>query len=1030
MSGLPIVENPIINSAFEEPRYRWIIKKGETPRRVAGRRTAGYYFRIPEGAARGRARQPRQGEIFDSDSPGEWQELVAVSQIRLRLQHWRERGYQGATRITQELLALWNDSENRQEALFFAQREAVESVIFMVEGPRDLLQGLPEMIQLDKPSPALTLEKGYRAFLRYALKMATGTGKTTVMAMLAAWSILNRRHRPDDDRFSDTVLIVCPNVTIRDRLQELDPAIGKESLYVKRELVPESLLPELRCGDVIVTNWHRLALQEMKDVNGVNARVVKRGVPVKRIVTRTIDGEKVEIEETQYLESDEAFVKDRIFKGRKGRSPAILVLNDEAHHAYRRASTEDPEFALDRAMAQANDREATVWIEGLDRINKVLGGRAKNGIRLCVDLSATPFFIQGSGQEVGKAFPWIISDFGLLDAIEAGMVKIPMLPSADMTGSERPAYFNIWRWVQEQLGAEGITGEPSPKDMMRFAVNPMTLLAQKWEETAEQWAKDFAEKRRKSPAPPVFIVVCRDTALAKEVYAWLAEGKKDYGPAPACFRNAPGRPVTVRIDSKVAEDIESGAGGDEARRLRFVLETVGKQAWPGGAVPPEYAAIIAKHNAKAAEDDSDLPLIDPATPPGRDIRCIISVAMLSEGWDATTVTHVVGLRPFGSQLLCEQVMGRALRRTHYSKDEKGLLIAEEAEVLGVPFELIPLKVSKSHSTEEATIHHVFPVEAKAELEITFPVVVGYDDPGYAGVKIEWERVPTLDLNPQTVPDSGLLRPMVTHDGNLLPFGPGKTDKFDLSEWRGEVREQGVAFLIATLATQRVIEEHGDTVPAHRLFPQLLGYARLLVQTKVNPMGERQRVDVALNPYLDRAVEALCGALVPVSRERSESERPRIPSGSAGTRSTAGVNFFTTRKVWGTVSKCHLNLCVADTEKWEQSAAYCLDIHPAVAAWVKNDHLGLLIRYRKAGRLHNYVPDFIIRLADGRILIVEVKGQLGDAETKQAAALRWVAAVNRERRYGEWSYHLARQPPDLMVLLNTLSGQSPDLPFME
>lgn len=1022
MSALPTVENPIINSAFDEPEFHWIIEKGKLPEKRAGRRLASYYFRVPEGAARGKGKKDKQQELFESDKPGTEVEIEVANQIRERLKRWKERDYVGATPITQELLTLWQ-SEDRLQRLFFAQREAAEAVILLTEGPQDLLQGLNELIAKDEPGPA-GKEKGYRAFVRYALKMATGTGKTTVMAMLAAWSILNRLYRPDDDRYTDTVLIICPNVTIRDRLRELDPLLGEQSLYATREIVPAHFLADLRRGDVIVTNWHNLALQEMKNVNGVTAKVVKRGVPVTKTVTKTIDGQKVEVQETQYLESDRAFVQ-RLLGNRRGRSPTLMVMNDEAHHAYRRGDVAE-EVVLDKEMAERNDREATVWIDGLDRINKVLGGTGKgtkNGIRLCVDLSATPFYIQGSGNEVGKPFPWIVSDFGLLDAIEAGLVKIPMLPSADMTGDERPAYFNIWRWVQAQLQKEGSpAGDPAPSDILRFAAQPIRMLTQEWETARLKWAQEYKAQTRRSPAPPVFIIVCRNTALAKDVHDWLANGNPAYGQASDCFRNQDGQQVTVRIDSKVAEEIESGSGGDEARRLRFVLETVGKTAWPGGKVPDEYAAIVAKNNAKAAEDDSDVVWIDPTIPPGRDVRCIISVAMLSEGWDATTVTHVIGLRPFGSQLLCEQVVGRALRRTHYDQDEGGLLIAEDASVLGVPFELIPFKISGTAVVGQREVKHVFAVEEKAGFEITFPVVEGFDDPGYVAVDIDWNRVPNLELNPMLEPDHTLMRPMVSQDGELLPFGPGESQVLDLASWRKSMREQQAAFQIAAMATRQWLDEHGNVIPAHRLFPQLLEYARTLLATKVHPMGSRERVDVALNPYFARAVDAVVNALVAISKERSEAEKARIPNGPGATRSTAAVNFFTTRNVWGTVSKCHLNLCVMDTSKWEQSAAYCLDVHPAVEAWVKNDHLGLQIRYRKGGRPHHYIPDFIVRLMDGRHLIVEVKGELGDAELKKTGALRWCAGVNRDGRFGPWSYHLLKTPVDLMKLLDGMTNQ--------
>jgi type III restriction enzyme len=299
-------------------------------------------------------------------------------------------------------------------------------VIFLTEGPADLRQGV--QVPMDEPGPAAK-EAGYRAFQRYALKMATGSGKTTVMGMLAAWSILNKISNPQAPEYSDTVLILCPNITIRDRLQELDPKTDEASLYRTRDLVPAHRMPDLRRGDVFITNWHNLERRELGDVNGQRARVVKRGVAAENTrlirLTPKLTEEEVRrqaslglfellaeernklgvvraftVRETKHYESDAAFLK-RILEGRKGRSSAILAMNDEAHHAYRRGTELEDEYALDEETAEANAREATVWIEGLDRINKALGGRG-NGIRLCVDLSATPFYIQGSGNEVGS----------------------------------------------------------------------------------------------------------------------------------------------------------------------------------------------------------------------------------------------------------------------------------------------------------------------------------------------------------------------------------------------------------------------------------------------------------------------------------------------------------------------------------------------------------------------------------------------------------------------------------------------------
>jgi type III restriction enzyme len=477
------------------------------------------------------------------------------------------------------------------------------------------------------------------------------------MGMLAAWSILNKVADSKNAACSDPVLIVCPNVTIRDRLQELNPERDELSLYRMRELVPAHRMTELRRGEVFVTNWHNLERRETRDVNGQGSRVVKRGQAVDRIrtikVNATVTADQIRhqetvgvfeimavetkrdgtpkafvVKETQYLESDAAFLK-RVLGVRKGRSSAILVLNDEAHHAYRRGAVEDADpYGEEDETTEASVREATVWIEGLDRINKALGGRS-NGIRLCADLSATPFYIQGSGNEVGKPFPWVVADFSLLEAIEAGLVKVPQLPTEDGSGEEVPRYFNVWRWVQRQAQNDGHIGPVTVTEVMRYATAPIVTLAAGWRETLAKWQDHF----RRGDVPPVFIIVCKDTTIAKALYAWLAEGDAQYGAGVPEFRNASGSEMTVRIDSKIGEDIAAGGTSDETRRLRFVLETIGKTEWPGRKVPEEYAAIVERHNRKALEDeDSGLIVINPDVPPGRDVRCIISVSMLSEGW--------------------------------------------------------------------------------------------------------------------------------------------------------------------------------------------------------------------------------------------------------------------------------------------------------------------------------------------------------------------------------------------------------------
>jgi len=412
------VENPIINSPFVEPRCHWQIEKETLPMKVAGRSPASYFYRVPDSAARGRKRAVQLSLLGDTDI-GQKEELDLVNRIRGLLAPWRAAAYPGTTGVTRELLQLWRaGGEQRAQRLFFAQIEAAETIIFLVEGPDTFKKGMGP-IPKDEPGAAARAA-GNRAFTRYACKMATGTGKTTVMGMLAAWSILNRVAEPTDDRFSDTVLIVCPNVTIRERLKELDPALGDLSLYRTRQLVPPQHMEALRRGEVMIANWHRLAKKEANTVNGDSARVVKTGAATQVIKHA---GKSNETVETRFFESDRAWLKrirQELGSGR-GRCPHWLVFNDEAHHAYRRGEGADIQ-SLDEtededrgALAKKNAREATIWIEGLDRIHKLVAGSRKRGIRLCVDLSATPFFIQGSGNEVGKPLPWVVSDFGLLE---------------------------------------------------------------------------------------------------------------------------------------------------------------------------------------------------------------------------------------------------------------------------------------------------------------------------------------------------------------------------------------------------------------------------------------------------------------------------------------------------------------------------------------------------------------------------------------------------------------------------------------
>src|SRR3990172_3234434 len=510
------VPQPILNSPFEEPKEHWHIVEGEAPEQRPGRRPAMYFYRDPK------AKPEKEYGIV----VGTAIELKLVNRIRNQVKKWREQNYPGVTRTTLELLQWWR-RDGREKRLFFAQLEAAETIIFLTESRTDFRQGI------DVPREEVSEEKlaqGHAELLRYACKMATGSGKTTVMGMLVAWSILNKVNDRSDGRFSDVALIVCPNVTIRNRLRELDPEEGEASLYRTRDLVQPHLMPLLTQGRLLVTNWHVFAPQAAQ-TGGVSAKVTKAGVAVRTRETITIgaktttargtryltledferqvsarmltvleedrdkDGslKKVSVESVRYVESDTSLV-NRVLGREVGGKQNILVMNDEAHHAYRikreeQAEEEEDLYGGDDEDETAEDffKEATVWIEGLDRIHKL------RGINFCVDLSATPYFLGRVGQNTNRPFPWVVSDFGLIDAIESGLVKIPQLALRDTSGEERSCYFNIWQWIMKQLTSGERGGKKAgvkPEAVLKYAHTPIALLGGDWRKDFDDWQHD------------------------------------------------------------------------------------------------------------------------------------------------------------------------------------------------------------------------------------------------------------------------------------------------------------------------------------------------------------------------------------------------------------------------------------------------------------------------------------------------------------------------------------------------------------
>ena len=1006
------VEDPILCSPYEEPGLHWLYDtKTGVPSKVPARREASYWYKSERtGSA--------QRSLLTEE---ERDDLPLVNALRDDVRRWRKSGWQNASETTKKLLRHWW-REDRTRRLFFCQLEAAETVVYLREilaagrKPRWKPRLAPDEFRMleagRNPRPDewvarvaqhpklsdVPNETGAAPIPRYACKMATGAGKTVVMSMLIAWAFCNRGTKPGDERYPRRVLVVCPNLTIRERLGVLRPG-APGNYYEKFDVVPTSLRPELAKGKVLVTNWHVLSPEP--DVITVG------GVPVGRLGDET----------------PEAFARGRL--GDLWDDEPLMVLNDEGHHAYRPA----PVGGKTRLSSEekADREEATVWVSGLDRIN------AACGIRLCVDLSATPFYLQGSGYPEGSPFPWIVSDFSLVDAIESGITKIPRLPAIDSTGRPDPVYFKLWEHVVKRLkpGDRLPGGKPKPEAAWREAEAALLTLAGEWKERFDQVQASAPGQDR---TPPVMIAVCDNTDVAEHFHRMISgeelveaagvdgaaeEAEEDEddgeGDSPRGRRkkkpkavkrhgaglpgfpelwNRDGAEVTLRIDSKLLAAAESedpkATRKHAAEELRKIVSTVG--------APGE---------------------------PGERIRYVVSVNMLSEGWDANNVTHILGLRAFHSQLLCEQVVGRGLRRMDYTPDpETGLLTAEYVDVFGVPFSLIPFKGRQPGGgppPEDRPRHEVMALPARKALEIRFPIVEGYVvSLKKSRIACDLDRVERTSLDPWATPTAAFVRPQVGYQiGHPGAYGGFGFEEVDRRRYYESVHPQTIAFAIAVEIVRALTDaahpgkERLRCESRRTLFPQVLRIVSDYIRERVDLNGLHP-CDVGLQTYARRIVDLLVAAIVP---DDSEGEAPLLPrlNRYRPIGSTGSVHFKTVKPVQATIAS-HLNHVACDTGTWEQAAAFRLERLAkagVVHCYARNDHLEFNIPFELYGTPRAYEPDFIVWLANGVHVVLEIKGRTHeDTDVKHQAARRWVAAVNHWGRLGEWDFLVCRDPQSL------------------
>ena len=930
------IDRLIVNSPYEEPTRYWQYERETRLFDLAeGRRPAGYVVASDNSQA--------------FDDPGIFVEIPLVNKIRLRVKAWREAGYPGVTSITKRLLEHWTDSEEFEtRRFFFCQLEAVETIVWLTEALA------AEKVGIDIPSDG-------GAFQRLCAKMATGSGKTIVMGMVVAWHVLNKVAYPQDPRFAKNVLVIAPGLTVKSRLAVLEPS-HPENYYEAFRIVPSSLLDKLRQGRVIVRNWHTLNWE-------TEQKIVRR---------RSVD--------KRGAKSNEAYVREVL--GEMATAHNVLVMNDEAHHAWR-----VPAESKVKGITKDEVEEATKWVGGLDRINTA------RGILACYDFSATPFAPSGKKSAEDALFGWIVSDFGLNDAIEAGLVKTPRVVIRDDALPDAKTYKSrLYHIYNDPEVKDDLNRKAEPQDPLPDLVsNGYYLLGYDWFETAKAWKNDNIK------TPPVMITVANRTETAARVkYAF--DRNKIYIDA-LCDSER-----TLHIDSKVLGEAEAAAepvaeiGRDES----------GKEDDNG-----QPAHLTKKEQAELLRLQVDT--VGQVGKAGEQIQNVISVGMLSEGWDAKTVTHIMGLRAFTSQLLCEQVVGRGLRRTSYETKrqtdpvtgkEIELFEPEYVNIFGVPFTFLPHEGSGDDPPPppkpKTTIK---PVADKSDFEISWPNVIRINHVYRPCLSLDWDTVEALELNANQTVEIAELAPTVEGKPDVT-----KIEAIALERLTREFRTQRIIFKTASAVYDQMRTNWKGS--KEFLLAQLVRLVERFIRSdklRISPLlfyqdVLKKRLIITLN--MTKVVQHIWEAIRFENTEKLEPVFDRAHP----IRSTGNMMAWHTGKPCEYTARSHINLCVYDST-WETSEAFELDRNPLVDAWVKNDHLGFEVLYIYRGVVRKYRPDFLIRLTSGTMLVLETKGQDSEQNrTKRRFLDEWVKAVNEHGVFGRWRWAVSRDPSDIKDIL--------------
>jgi type III restriction enzyme len=980
-------EHPILNSPYDSPARHWELDTDGQPTQqtIEARREAKYITPVPKPRKRKKGAATQEALVFDEGagvSTGEQQydPTPIINELRSHVDRWRtwpDPKDWHVTPETERLLKHWRHHKFSDIRPFFCQIEAVEAAIWLTEvAPKAGKAGKTFLEHLANANAAANPD-----LMRLALKLATGAGKTTVMAMLIAWQTVNAVRRPGSQLFTKGFLIVAPGLTIKDRLRVLQPN-DPDSYYKSRELAPPDMLEDIQRAKIVITNYHAFKLRERLDISkGGRSLLQGRGDALK---TEETEGQMI-----QRVMPDLMGLKN------------ILVLNDEAHHCYREKPGEPVEDDIsgeEKQEAEKNKEAARLWISGLEAVNRRIG------ITRVIDLSATPFFLRGSGYAEGTLFPWTMSDFSLMDAIECGIVKLPRVPVADnIPGEEVPVFRNLWEHIRADMPKKG-RNKGEALDPLKLPAKLCTAL----EVLYGHYVKTFdAWREAKIAVPPCFIVVCQNTAISKLVYDYISgfvrtnpdgSSKPEVGRLEY-FRNSDEhgnplpRPHTLLIDS---EQLESGdaldpkfreiAAEEIDRFRRDIMERTGDR--------------------QQAENISDQDLLrevmNTVGKPdrlGERIRCVVSVSMLTEGWDANTVTHVVGVRAFGTQLLCEQVIGRALRRQSYDLNEEGLFNVEYADVLGIPFDFTAKPVVAPPQKPRETIRVKAVRPERDSLEIQFPRVLGYR------VELPEDRLTatfTADSELNLTPD--LVGPTITSNSGIIG------EEVNLTvEHLADARPSTVLYNLTAHLLSTKWRDAGEE-PQFTMFGQLKRITKQWLDTCLKCSGGTYPAQLMIRDLADMACNRITDAIVKDTVGRLPIKVLPDPYNPIG--STMHVNFTTSKtERWQTKpDRCHINWVILDSD-WEAEFCRVAESHPRVTSYVKNHNLGFEVPYRYGSESRIYRPDFIVLVDDGHgdenllHLVVEIKGyRREDAKDKKLTMeTYWVPGVNNSGKYGRWAF---------------------------